>query len=58
MMFGDNGNIPSPFQKKKVSNRIEIEKWFPIGSKGRDNVAIKMVAQQIKTIDFDNNFPV
>ena len=57
-MFGDNGNIPSPFQKKKVSNRIEIEKWFPIGSKGRDNVAIKMVAQQIKTIDFDNNFPV
>ena len=31
---------------------------FPVGSKGRDMTSIRMVAQQIKTIDFDNEFPV
>ena len=51
--------MPSPFQKKKSSKKvIEIEKWFPIGSKGRDNSQVKMVAQKIKTIDFDSEIPM
>ena len=37
---------------------MELEKWFPVGSKGRDNQQVKMVAQQIKTIDFDMEAPV
>jgi len=40
----DKTMVQSPFQNKKVSNLIEIEKWFPIGSKGRDNNQVKMVA--------------
>ena len=31
---------------------VDIQKWFPIGSKGRQKKPIRMVAQQIKTIDF------
>ena len=29
-----------------------MEKWFPIGSKGREPKRVAMVAQQIKTVDF------
>ena len=37
--------MPSPFQKKKSSKKVmELEKWFPVGSKGRDNSQVKMVA--------------
>ena len=60
-----NGNMPdyqikteiqeinkSPFMKRKSTKVIEIEKWFPIGSKGRAIHRQKLVAQAIKTIDF------
>ena len=42
----------SPFNKRKTSKTIEIEKWFPVGSKGRAVHRQKLVAQAIKTIDF------
>ena len=42
----------SPFKKKRPTKAVEIEKWFPIGSKGRDVKPVRMVAQQIKTVDF------
>ena len=32
-------------QSKRKNSSIGIEKWFPIGSKGRDIAQIKMVAQ-------------
>ena len=35
----------NPFQKKRPSKAFEIEKMFPVGSKGRDLTQIKMVAQ-------------
>lgn len=35
-----------------------LEKWFPSGSKGRDTSMVKRVAQQIKTVEFDTEFPV
>ena len=38
-----NEEYPSPFIQKRP-DPINIEKWFPIGSKGRDLKPIKMVA--------------
>ena len=35
----------SPFMhKQRASNPINIAKWFPIGSKGRENKPVRMVA--------------
>ena len=34
----------SPFIHKRASKPINIEKWFPIGSKGRENRPVRMVA--------------
>ena len=65
--YAENGNVlapsglsdvKSPFQKKKSSKFLDLEKWFPVGSKGRDTTQKKMVAQKIKTIDFDVDVPI
>ena len=60
----NNGNsttsILSPFQKKKFSadnQTTMLEKLFPVGSKGKEVSKVKMVAQQVKTIEFDNEIP-
>lgn len=36
---------PVPAAKNRKNSNIGIEKWFPIGSKGREIEKIKMVAQ-------------
>jgi len=34
-----------PFKARKTSKlQLELDKWFPIGSKGRDTSQVKMVA--------------
>ena len=57
----DSGNsMISPFQKKKFSadnQTVMLEKLFPVGSKGKEIRKVKMVAQQVKTIEFDNEIP-
>ena len=54
----NSGMTQSPFQKRKESTLNMLEKWFPNGSKGRDTSMVKRVAQQIKTVEFDTEFPV
>ena len=59
MGYSSNTGAPmSPFNHRKDSNLLVLEKWFPNGSKGRDTSMVKRVAQQIKTVEFDTEFPV
>ncbi len=37
--------MPSPFKDKSQTKAMGLEKWFPIGSKGRDTSQVRMVAQ-------------